>query len=49
MNEVMDKFMLLLGDWLINNKIEDAIVECKDEGENGGTIKITIKKYKKVK
>jgi len=47
MNEPITKLMLMVGDFLINNKVEDAIVKWKDKGENAGSVIIVIKKYKK--
>lgn len=47
MNKPVTKLMLLIGDFLIDNRIEDAIIKYKDKGENSCKVTIIINKYRK--
>ena len=47
MNEPVTKLMLLVGDFLINNKVEDATVVWLDSGENAGSVNVVIKEYRR--
>lgn len=49
MNEPVTKLMLVVGDFLINNKIEDATVVWMDIGKNAGSVTVIIKEYRKEK
>jgi predicted nicotinamide N-methyase len=47
MNKPVTDLLLVLGDFLIDNGVEDATIKWKDKGENAGTVIIKINKYKK--
>lgn len=47
MNKLITKLLLKIGDFLIYNKIEDAIVKWKDKGEDAGSVSVIINKNRK--
>jgi len=47
MNKPITKLMLLIGDFLIDNHVNDATIKWKDKGENSCKVTIIINKYRK--